>query len=592
MNGTTHVLSCPFCSSAGVPRLYSRRMPTGGEHYEFGRYRLDTTTDVLWRDGEVVPLTPKATALLRALVEGGGDLVTKPELMARVWPDTVVEEANLSVTISALRKVLDPREEGGSYILTVPRRGYRFAASVVAPKAPRMTLAVLPLRYLGSDDGGHLGLGMADALIGRLTGLDNLIVRSTGAVLRYAAASKSPREAGRELGVDAVLDGTVQRHGDRLRISVQLVPLRTDVSPWAQSFDEDFTDIFEVQDAVADKVAHALLPKLDPDAPAQLRRGYMPKLPAYEAYLRGRYFWSRLSAENVQRAFTSFHESTELDEQYALPHAGLADAYLTLGFSGFLEPSEAWGLARASAEQALELDDSVAEAHVALGFVKLFQDWDWKGARVAIERGVELTPNSSVSRQWHALLLAISGDAAGARREIARSRALDPLALIATNLAAFIHSLVHEHEQELELCRSAAELEPGVFLPHWSLGIAYVHDGRYDEAIGAHRRAVELAQEAPFMKAVLAWTLAMAGRTEEARSLKGELEEGGLARLSSYQLATLELALQDRESAVARLQQACDERDPWVVLLKIDPMLDALRDLPQFRVLVERVHGS
>ena len=537
-------------------------------------------------------MTPKATALLRALVEGGGDLVTKQELMARVWPDTVVEEANLSVTISALRKILDPREEGGSYVQTVPRRGYRFAARVKAPMAPRMTLAVLPLRYLGSDDGEHLGLGMADALIGRLTGLENLIVRSTGAVLRYAGASKSPREAGQELGVDTVLDGTVQRQSDRLRVSVQLVPLKAGVAPWAQSFDEDFTSIFEVQDAVADKVAHALLPQLDPGAAADFRRGYTPALPAYEAYLRGRYFWSRLSAENVQKAFAGFQESAELDPKYALPHAGLADAYLTLGFSGFLEPGEAWSLARASAERALDLDDSLAEAHVALGFVKLFQDWNWAGAKLAVGRAVELTPDSSASRQWHALLLAITGDAIGARREIARARELDPLALIAANLSGFIHSLASEYGQELELCRNAVELEPNVFVAHWSLAIAYVHSDRFDEAIAAQRRAVELAQEAPFMKAVLAWTLAAAGHTEEARTLKGELEEGGLVRLSSYQLATLELVLGDREGALARLQQACDERDPWVVLLKIDPMLDALRDLPQFRVLVERVHGT
>ncbi len=209
-----------------------RRMPPGGDHFEFGPFRLDSTTSVLWRDEEVVPLTPKATALLRALVEAGGDLVTKQVLMARVWPDTVVEEANLSVTISALRKVLDPPDEGGSYVQTVPRRGYRFAASIKTPKAPRMALAVLPLRYLGRDQGDHLGLGMADALIGRLTGLESLIVRSTGAVLRYANAAKPPREAGRELGVDAVLDGSVQRNGDRLRVSVRVSSSRARRGLW------------------------------------------------------------------------------------------------------------------------------------------------------------------------------------------------------------------------------------------------------------------------------------------------------------------------------------------------------------------------
>lgn len=358
--------------------------------FEFGPYRLDGGKSVLWRGGDLVPLTPKALDLLTVLVEQGGDVVSKQELMSRVWPDTVVEEGNLSVTIAALRKALDPQSDGRSHIQTVPRRGYRFDAPLRASAEPRrLGLAVLPFACLGPETEAHVGLAMADALIGRLTHSDALIVRPTMAVAQYATLPLAPRDAARELGVDAVLTGTVQREAGRVRVSVQLVPRPAALKPWAESFDADWTDLFAVQDDLAGRVTQALLPRLSSQAPVARAR-YVPRPEAHEAYLRGRFFWSRFDPEGLGKAFGCFGEAAELDPGYAAPHGGLADAHLLLGLAGLSPSPGAWDLTLECAQRALEGDPTLAEAHVASAYARLFRDWDWKGARAALDRALGL----------------------------------------------------------------------------------------------------------------------------------------------------------------------------------------------------------
>ena len=264
---------------------------TTNADFSFGPYRLDIRKRVLWRDGELVALAPKALDLLVALVEQAGDVVRKEDLLARVWPDVVVEEANLSVNVSALRKALGDRADGKPWIQTVPRRGYRFAGTPrAAERAALPALAVLPFRVLGAKgDDEYLGVGMADALITRLSRTGRVVVRPTRAVLRFADLAVDPREVGRELKVDAVLDGTVQRQGDRLRVTVQLVPLASSFSPWAERFDAPFTDVFAVQDTAAEQVARALALELGAAERGKLTRRHTNDLAAYQAYVKGRY---------------------------------------------------------------------------------------------------------------------------------------------------------------------------------------------------------------------------------------------------------------------------------------------------------------
>ena len=567
--------------------------------FEFGPFRLDTAKRVLWKDQDLVKLPPKALDVLVVLVKARGDVVRKEDLMAEVWPETFVEEANLSVNVSALRKALGEQQDGQPYIVTVPRRGYRFIVGAKPSAAPatageRPSLAVLPFGSIGAAaEEGYLGLAMADALIARLSCLPDLAIRPTRAVLKYADSASDPREAGRELSVDAVVDGTIQRHDTRLRVTVQLVPLASGISAWGETFDLPFTDLFAVQDDLAERVARSLAVKLGRGAKTLFPRAETASIEAYQAYVKGRYFWSRLTPEGIGKAMELYEHASTHDEAYPLPHAGLADAYLVLGFSGAVPPRHAWTLAAEAAGRALSLDETVADAHISLGYVRLFQDWDWPAAEEHLERAVGLQPGSAATHQWYALFLDMRGRFAEAMDELMRAQQLDPLSLTVSTMLGFQFGLTRRPEEERRQYQKTVELDPNHFLGHWGLGLAHEHLGQIADAVRAHEKALELASGSAFIKAVLARTLALAGETDRARERLTEIEDasaGGHA--SSYQKATILLALGERDRALAALEAAAQDRDPWLVWLEVDPMLDCLRNEPRLAALRRRVSGA
>ena len=570
-------------------------MPTrdsqGISKLEFGPFRLDAAKRVLWRGGQVVGLPPKALDLLIALAEQRGDVVTKDELLKRVWPDTFVEEANLSVNVSALRKALGEQANGRPYIETVSRRGYRFAGLKEAPAPGLPALAVLPFIALRGKDDAYLGAGLADALITRLGSTGRVVVRPTSTVLKYAG--RDPREAGEELRVDAVLEGKVQRQGSRLRVTVQLVPVRGPAPSWTETFDEEITNVFAVQDRIAEQVARALDLRLGTAERERLTRRHTADVEAYQSYLKGRYFWSRFTGEWLEKALAFFREAVEKDPGYCLPHAGLADAYLVLGFSSLVSPREAWPLAEEEARKALAIDATVADAHVSLAYVALFQRWDWAKAGSGLQRAVALQPNSAAAHQWYGLYLDMVGRFDEARREIAQARELDPLSLVATTLMAFQYGLLRDQDREMRECRKAVELDANHFLARWSLGLAFQRQGRHREAVAEHRKAVKLSGGSALMTPVLARSLALAGQRSEAKKLLTRLERASReTRAGSYANATVHLALGEADAALACLEAAAEERDPWLVWLKVDPMLDELRAHRRFQSLVRRVFGA
>jgi adenylate cyclase len=555
--------------------------------YEFGHYRLDAEKSVLWRDGKVVPLTPKALALLDALVAARGDVVPKADLMTRVWPDTAVQEANLSVTVAALRRALGQQESGRSWIETVPRRGYRFDGPVQGPEGSEdVTLAVLPFEVLGAGAEPHAGLGLADALISRLTGLDGLRVRPTAAVTHLSGQPVAPRDAAADLGVDAVLTGTVRQSDENVRLSLQLVPRRADLRPWARQVDTPFTDLFSVEDRLAGEVAKLLHARLAPTADEG--RGHVPRRDAWESYVRGRYFEAWLNADGVSKAIGHFGEATLRDPGWAAPLAGLADAHVLLAFGGAARPREAWARANECVERALERDPDLAAAHAVAAWLVLFRDWDWKAARTRLQRALREEADSHVIRLLHGCFLDLSGDEAGARREIEHALEADPLSGLAAVVAAFFHDPAETPQVRLTVARRGVELRPDRALGYWGLALASVVAGYTERAIDALRRAVELSDGGLVMRAQLAWALARSGRTEEARALLAQLE--ALACPSRYQLAVVRLALGEREAALDDLEQAAGERDPWVVFLRADGALSELHGESRFDDLVARVH--
>jgi DNA-binding winged helix-turn-helix (wHTH) protein len=360
-------------------------METTATLYRFGTFTLDPFRRVVLCGDQLVALTPKAVDVLVALVERAGRLVTKAELMEQVWPETFVEEANLSVQMSALRKALGKQADGREYVETVPRRGYRFVASAErkAASLPR-SLAVLPWRalHLGPEE-EYLGVVMADALITRVGALGQLLVRPTAAVTRYASGERELSRIARELGVDVVLDGSLQRVGSRLRATAQLVRASDGATLWAGQFEPEATDLLAVQDAIAEPIMRALLLHVGQGEAARLSRQVSLNPQAYQAFLRGRYFWNKLTGHWLLKALAAFGEASAQDPGYAPAHVGRANTYVVLGLLGEMPPQDAWACAGDAGRRALECDQSSAEAHVALGYARLFASWDWADA----ERG-------------------------------------------------------------------------------------------------------------------------------------------------------------------------------------------------------------
>ena len=558
--------------------------------FEFGPFRLDARRRLVWRQEVLLEVPPRAVELLAALVGEAGEVVPKEELLRRVWPDTFVEEANLSVNVSILRKALGDQPDGRPWIQTVPRRGYRFLGPVRAQAEAPRSLAVLPFAALGPEEADRaLGLGMADALITRLAATGRVAVRPTGAIRRFSGADVDPVEAGRQLGVDAVLDGRLQRSETRLRLTLQLVPTRGGAPLWAERFDEEITHLFAVEDRVAERVATALVAELSAEERQRLGRRQTESLEAYQAYCRGRFFWGRFSRPWVEKAMRCFHEATVHDPRYALPHAGLADAFLVAGFAAALPPREAWALAEESSRRALALDDGLPEPHVSSGFLRLFLEWDWDGAERELRRAVDLAPSSTAPYQWLGLLLDLRGRREEAALSLRRAEEMDPLSMVVSALVGLHHAFGGEHEAELAHARRTLELDPHQFLGHWAVGGALQNLGRHEEAVAEHLLARDLAEGTGFMAPVLARSLALAGRRHEARSL---LASGGAAETSPYQVATVHLALGEAERALELLAGAADRRDPWIVLLAVDPMMKPLHGHPGYAALVRRVGGD
>jgi DNA-binding winged helix-turn-helix (wHTH) protein/TolB-like protein/Flp pilus assembly protein TadD len=602
--------------------------------YAFGPFLLDTRERRLLRDGEVVPLTLKAFDLLQVLVENQGHLLQKEELLRRVWPDAVVEENNLTVTISALRKALDEGPTDRQYIETVPRRGYRFVADFRDPTepvevatgpgqrqarafalggmvlaalaaavlawvwkrsppaatgAPVRSMAVLPFRSL-TNDSEYLGLGMADALITRL-GHTNLLVRSTGAVQKYTVPGLDPVAAGRDLQVDSVLEGSIQTAGDRLRTTVRLLRVSDGSTLWAGTFDERLTDIFSVQDSLSQRVAAALALELTEAQRSLLTRRDTSDSEAYQLYLRGRFFWNKRSRDGFERGVAYFRQAVEKDPAYALAYSGLADSYIGLTYYHYASAQVAMPLARAAALKALEIDDSLAAAHASLAHVKTNYEWEWAEAESLYRKAIALEPEYATAHQWYGIhYLAPMGRLEEAIAETRRARQLDPLSAVFNAFVGASLFFARRYDEAIEECRKTVDLHPDFGVAHWYLGRAYLQKRRFPEALAELQKAVILSGGSPLMRGSLGVGYALAGDRAAAEATLDELEKlraGSYA--SALDLADIQVALGDHERAFQWLEQAASERAFHLIYLKVWPELDPLRSDPRFKALILRL---
>jgi len=616
--------------------------------YDFGRFRLKVAERVLLREGELVPLTPKVFDILVTLVENGGQVVAKDDLMKRVWPNTFVEEGNLTQNISLLRKALGEAPGGAQFIETVPRRGYRFVAetkqswgdaepagnghkehsletSIETPvvSTPNTTsqlarirrtplfavvaglvvvgiiglvyftswgkaensiqsIAVLPFIDESADpDAQYINDKIAESLINSLSKLPQLRVVPRSVVAGYKGKEIDPRKVGEELNVRAVVTGRIRRHGDIINIQADLIDLQNVAQLWGQHYDHKVSDVLLVQDDISRDIFENLRVKLNVEEKKQLE--------AYRLYLKGRNAWNKRTSDALQEAIDFFNQAIAIDPNYGAAYAGLADCYNMLVVYGRLEPKEGFPKAKEAAQRALEIDESSAEAHSSLAFIKFRWDWDRSATEREFQTAIKLKPAYAPAHQWYSSYLVAVERFDEAIAEAKRTEELEPLSFVASSHLGWIYYLAGQNDKAIEQCRKILERDPSSFPARRYLGLAYEAKGMYSEAIAEFQTGVKLSGS-PLMLALLGHAYAVSGKTAEAKQVLSDLQQlQGQRYVSPYTVAAIHAGLGDQDQAFKWLETAVEERDIWLMNLKVDPVFAKLRSQRKFTDILARI---
>jgi len=601
----------------------------------FCQFELDLTSGELHKDGEKVALPPKALEILRALAERPGDVVTREELRAQLWPaDTFVEfDDNLNHAVKKLRQVLGDSAENPEFIETLPRYGYRFIAPlelgrppgpVQEPERRRRTaiiagilgiatlavalvaviiwrnrfsegtsnppirsLAVLPLSNLSGDpQQDYFADGMTDALITDLAKVKELKVISRTSVMQFKDVKKPLPEIARELGVDGILEGSVQRSGGRVRVTVQLIRAPTDTHLWAESYDRETPDVLSLQGEIAQAVAREIKVALTPEESTHLKRSRPVNPKAYELYLKGQYHYYKWKTDDFRQAVDYFQKAIDADPHWAPPYAALANSYGWLWITGALPPQEALPRFNAALKTALEIDNALPEAHYTLAASDYFYRWDWEEADREFRTALTLDPSLVEARFEYAWFLSCMGRIPEAIAEAQRAVERDPLSVSANLALGSVYSLARQYDLALVQLRRTAEMDPNDPRAHEFLTGIYERKGMYDEAIRQRQKAAALlgdnsdrlaglqrAYEQSGAKGYWMWMLSDAKRRQEP-----------------YEIAMVYAQLGNASQAMAWLEKAYQQHAWQMQQLKILPEWDPIRSDPRFQALLRKMN--
>ncbi len=454
------------------------------------------------------------------------------------------------------------------------------------------SIAVLPFKPLVADNRDEaLEIGMADTLIARLGNNQKIIVRPLSSVRRFGNLEQDAVQAGRALDVEAVLDGSIQRWGDGIRVNVRLIRVADGTALWTGTFDEKSTGIFVVQDAISNRVASALAFQLSGEEQKRLTKRYTENVEAYELYTKGRYHAARLTPPETIKGISYFQQAIEIDPNYALAYAGLARAYQTLPPASDFPPTEFFPKAKAAAQKALEIDDRLAEAHAVLGWVLFWYEWDWEAAEIQDQRAIEFNPNSADAHEVYAHLLSNTGRHTEALAEMKRARELDPLNLRINALEGQFLLHAGKIDEALVQLGKTFELSPDFWLAHNIASSAYIEKEMYSEAIAEARQAREFSGVSSHPLAFSGYALAKSGRTAEARAVLEELSKLATERyVPPYYIALIHNGLGEEDQALTWLERGFEQRDAKMVFLKVEPKWNNLRSEPRFVDLMKRLN--
>jgi TolB-like protein/DNA-binding winged helix-turn-helix (wHTH) protein/Flp pilus assembly protein TadD len=617
--------------------------PSDTTKYRFDGFTVDAQNFVVEKDGEVVALTPRAFDVLLLLLRSNGHVVEKRQLFDEVWKESFVSDNALTKIIKELRHALADSAEDPSYIETIPKRGYQFigtldeapyrlnrrddatpagdavarpflsTAKIVVVSAIALiaitaaawyafnrqdtrdspsTIAVLPFKPLDRESRDEsLELGMAETLITRLSNLRDIVVRPIGSVRKFTDPEQDPIKVGEELQTEAVLDGSIQKAGDRVRVSVRLVDVRTGAALWSEQFDESFTDIFRVQDSIAQRIAGVLALKLSRREQEQLAKHMTDNPAAYELYLRGQFHWHRRGPDWINQSLNAYKLALEQDPNFALAHIGIADAYIMLSGHRRISMHEAEANAAPSITKALQIDDSLAQAHNALAELKYQYQYDWRGAEAEFKTAIELNPNVAWIRQAYGWFLMSDGRFDEANGEIERARQLDPSSLTLAVARGRLYYYSRQYDKAIQHFQNIAALEPDEVSSYMSLMNIYERNRIYPEAFEMFLK-IQACNEIPqaemdeFRRA-----FAEGGWDGVLRKVLREIDETAARtkRESPFNYAQIYTRLGDKEKAFYWFERVFAERDVSILQFKVDPAYDILRDDPRYAELLHKI---
>ncbi len=449
---------------------------------------------------------------------------------------------------------------------------------------------MLPLQNLSGDPSQeYFADGMTEELIADLARISGLRITSRTSVMSYRDTKKRLPEIARELGVEAVVEGSVSRADGKVRVTTQLIEAASDRLLWAQTYERDARDVLALESEIAQAIARAGRLELSPPELAQLAKTRRVDPAAYEAYVKGRYFWNKRGGENLKKAIELFQQALDADPAYAVAYSGIADSYTQLGYASLLAPREVFPKAREAAEKALELDATLAEPHASLAYVKFYFDWDWAGAEREFQRAIELNPNYATAHDWYAYLLTATGRLPEARAQIQRAHELDPLSVPIESDMGFLLHYSYEQDRAAEELHKALEMNPQFPLAHLFLGRVYQAKGLYDQAIAEYQATGPLKEWVPTV-AGIGYVYGIQGKRKEALQVLSNLEARSKKEyVTAYAVALVHAALGDKDQAFAWLDKAVEERTHWLVWLKRDLRWEPIRSDPRFEALIKRV---
>jgi TolB-like protein/DNA-binding winged helix-turn-helix (wHTH) protein/Tfp pilus assembly protein PilF len=630
-------------------KLVGVDMPTSAPSthvLRFDDFELNVRAGELRKRGSKLRLQGQPLRVLAALLTHAGDVVTRGDLRSEIWPaDTFVDfDHSLHNAVARIREALGDSAEMPRYIETLPRRGYRFiapvdgipaqspyhspqseapldqklrkagaflAAAIIAllvagsaflvtrlatrptSAAPRThSIAVLPLDNLSGDPSEEFFAdGMTDQLITDLAKVESLRVISRTSVMRYKGTKKPLPEIARELNVDAIVEGSVIRSGERVRVTAQLLQASTDQHLWAETYDRDRGDVLKLQGEVADAIAQQVRAQLTPQQKAQLRRADVVNPAAYDAYLKGRLYFTTgfTRPDSLKKAQLEFEESIQKDPNFALAYAGLADTYVYLAFTGALQKDSAYRSAKRALAKALQLDDTIGEAHETLGVLSWRFDWDWDAAEREFNRAIALAPSYSCAHEDRAIFLAFVGRRAEALAEIGKINQMD-YGFSAAMAESVTYYELRDYPGLVEASKRGLLLDPEDAFLRYLLGVGYEATGKLPEAISEYQKAMKM-WDGPSAAVALAHAYSAAGRKADANKILRDLQRKSKETfVPSYTMATIYAGLGENDKAFEFLEKACSEESLDIsVFLKSDVLLDDLRPDPRFQIMLRRI---